>query len=151
MPPSPILKPTTSPPTAVSKSSPSAQLPYSVFRQMTLSTSLYSLYLLSPYPTRGYPFIPLSNVKSPFVQVSICPGLHSRPHTKPPVNPNRKRFGLGAAYTAVNRQAYFFTAGWAALGAAEETVASAFNLFSTASPMPFTFFSSSTDLNAPFF
>ena len=46
---------------------------------------------------------------------------------------------------------YFFTAGCAALGAAEETVASAFNLFSTASPMPFTFFSSSTDLNAPFF
>ena len=92
-----------------------------------------------------YPFIPSPN--SPALsKLSLPPPIQSRPSAR-----TGKRFDLGAAYTAVNRQAYFFTAGCAALGAAEETVASAFNLFSTASPMPFTFFSSSTDLNAPFF
>lgn len=88
----------------------------------------------------------LHPMKPPLTQALIAAPIQSRPSAR-----TGKRCGLGAAYTAVNRQAYFFTAGCAALGAAEETVASAFNLFSTASPMPFTFFSSSTDLNAPFF
>ena len=147
MPPSPISKPTTSPPTAVSKSSPSAQLPYSVFRQMHLSTYLYSLYLYIPIRQEGtYPFIPSPNVKSLLAQVFIATPIQSRPSSR-----TGKRLGIRAAYGTIVRQTYFFTAGWAALGATEETVASAFNLFSTASPMPFTFFSSSTDLNAPFF
>ena len=133
--------------TAVSMSSPSAQLPHSVFRQMLLSTYLSSLYLLYLYPTRGALSV------YPFTQCKVSTGSSFIPTPKQsrPSARTGKQFGLGAAYTAVNRQAYFFTAGWAALGAAEETVASAFNLFSTASPMPFTFFSSSTDLNAPFF
>ena len=88
----------------------------------------------------------LHPMKAPLAQVLLPLPIQSRPSAG-----TGKQFGLGAVYTAVNRQTYFFTAGWAALGAAEETVASAFNLFSTASPMPFTFFSSSTDLNAPFF
>ena len=132
--------------TAVSKSSPSAQLSNSIFRQMHLSTYLYSLYLYI-FPIQQEAIgLSLFTQWPPLVQALIAAPIQSRPSAR-----TGKRFGIRAAYTAVNRQAYFFTAGCAALGAAEETVASAFNLFSTASPMPFTFFSSSTDLNAPFF
>ncbi|MGN7006705.1 hypothetical protein, partial [Neisseria sp. P0008.S004] len=59
----------------------------------------------------------------PLVQVFIATA-----HTKPPINPNRQTVQpLGGIYGTNVRQAYFFTAGCAALGAAGETVASAFN------------------------
>ena len=142
-----LSKPAAPPPTAVPRSSPSAQLPHSVFRQMPLSTYLSSLYLLYPLSDKRLSVYPFTQCKAPTGPSlnSLCP-IQSRPGAQP-----ANGSASGRRIRHDRPSSYFFTAGCAALGAAEETVASAFNLFSTASPMPFTFFSSSTDLNAPFF
>ncbi|MDK7242293.1 hypothetical protein, partial [Neisseria subflava] len=59
----------------------------------------------------------------------IGPSLHCHCPYKAAHQPEPANGSASGRHTAVNRQAYFFTAGCAALGAAEETVASAFNLF----------------------